>query len=202
MANHKSQIAKKFKGHRCTGALVHRRSAPNRVRGIGFTLVEMITVLAIMAIIMAFSIPMFSRFTAGTRLDTASRDISTALRTARSYAITQREDYSVGLDSIQNEFWISLGAASADIFNTTSNQPTNVVDKVFHLPQTISIVEGGETTFPGPDPSNSSNKVYRATFSSTGTGPNGSVCLMDTKGRTNWVTVVNTTGRVKIKKEK
>lgn len=165
----------------------------------GFTLIEMITVLAIMAIIMAFAVPMFSRFTAGTRLGTASRDISTALRTARSYAITQRGDYSVGFDSIQNEFWVSQGT---DIFNTTSNEPTNVVDKIFHLSRTISIVDS-ETTFSGPAPDTASNKVYYVTFKSTGgiPGTSKSVYLQDTKGRTNQLTVVNTTGRVKIIKK-
>jgi len=163
----------------------------------GFTLVEMITVLAIMTIIMAFAVPMFSRFTAGTRLSVASRDISTALRTARSYAITQREDYSVGFDSIQNEFWVSRGT---NIFNTTSNEPTNVMDKVFHFPQTIGIVDS-ETTFSGPAPDTTSNKVYRAKFSSTGTGTSGSIYLMDTKGRTNSIVVTSTTGRVKIEKK-
>jgi len=155
----------------------------------------MITVLAIMAIIMAFAVPMFSRFTAGTKLGTASRDISTALRTARSYAITQREDYSVGFDSIQNEFWVSQGT---NIFNTTSNEPTNVMDKTFHLPQTISIVDA-DTTFPDPYPT--MNNVYRARFSSTGTGTSGSIYLMDTKGRTNSVVVISTTGRVRIEKK-
>ena len=187
MANHKSQIAKKFKGHRCPGALVLRCSAPNRVRGIGFTLVEMITVLAIMTIIMAFAVPMFSRFTAGTRLGTASRDISTALRTARSYAITQRNNHAVNFNLGPDDglYWI--------YYDGNTN---NVVDKIFSLPKTIGIAEGTVSNIV-----TSAGSVAVEFKPTGGCMQNETLWLWDTKGRTNQVIIINTTGRVRIEKK-
>jgi len=149
----------------------------------------MITVLAIMAIIMAFSIPMFSRFTAGTRLGTASRDISTALRTARSYAITRRAIYSVDFDLEEQRYWI---------FYVDDIGATNTVDKKFSLPETISI---GVGSIENPEPTQT-NSTFAFNFQPLGTVNSNTIWVWDTKGRTNWVTLTGTTGRVKIKKEK
>ena len=154
----------------------------------GFTLVEMLTVLAIMTIIMAFAVPMFSRFTAGTRLGTASRDISTALRTARSYAITQRDTYSVKFDLDNQRYWLFYVDAGT----------TNIVDKAFSLPETVEIGVGGISN---PEPTQT-NSTFAFNFQPSGTVNSNTIWLWDTKGRTNWITLVGTTGRVKIKKEK
>lgn len=58
----------------------------------GFTLIEIAVVLVIIALAYGLVTPAFSSFVAGTRLESAARDMALALREARSTAIvTGRE---------------------------------------------------------------------------------------------------------------
>ena len=60
----------------------------------------------------AVSIPLFSRFAQTTKLDTSARSIASALRTARSYAISYNRDYYVVFDTTvtPNEYFPSSNA--------------------------------------------------------------------------------------------
>jgi general secretion pathway protein H len=53
----------------------------------GYTLVELVVVLAIIGLLLTITIPLLTRHRAGAALDAASRDIRTALRGAHSTAI-------------------------------------------------------------------------------------------------------------------
>ena len=57
----------------------------------GFTLVELLVVLAIMVIIMGFSVPMFSKMSFGNAVDGSSRMISSQLSLARAEAVAKRQ---------------------------------------------------------------------------------------------------------------
>ncbi|MFV1995345.1 MAG: Tfp pilus assembly protein FimT/FimU, partial [Verrucomicrobiales bacterium] len=54
----------------------------------GFSLIEILVVLAVLAIIMAFSIPAFSGLTGSVSLSSATRNVSNALALARAEAIS------------------------------------------------------------------------------------------------------------------
>jgi len=86
----------------------------------GVTLIEILVVLAVMGIIAGISIPLFSVFARGNKLDGAARNISTALRTARSYAIVKRAVYTVDLTTDDKFFIVG-------------------VDKTFKMPVGIKI---------------------------------------------------------------
>lgn len=144
----------------------------------GFTLLEVIIVLAIITMFFAISVPLFSKFTETAKLDTTARSVTSALRTARSYAISNSSPYNVVFDITKspNEYYISDG--------------TNVVDKAYKLPiGTKFRIIAGVTSF---------------TFTPTGaleddthSEPSIEVASNDdAEWRT--ITVERTTGRVKI----
>ena len=56
-----------------------------------FTLIELLTVMAISIILMAIAIPAFNTLTKGQKVETAARTIGSQLKAVRSYAITHRE---------------------------------------------------------------------------------------------------------------
>ncbi|MFH1778462.1 MAG: prepilin-type N-terminal cleavage/methylation domain-containing protein [Candidatus Omnitrophota bacterium] len=56
----------------------------------GFTLVEMAVVMVIIMLLATIAIPNLGRPSSAMKLNTAARNISTILRTARSYAVTKR----------------------------------------------------------------------------------------------------------------
>ncbi|MBM3253701.1 MAG: hypothetical protein FJZ16_05580 [Candidatus Omnitrophica bacterium] len=147
----------------------------------GFTILESTIVLGIIAVIMGMSIPLFSRFTKGSSINSAAYQISGILRTARSYAILKNSNYSVNFDNIiiPNAVWIT-------------DSTNNLIGKRYGLPKTIRIARPD-----GSDPITFYDD--RATFKPTGgTVYMGSVYLMDSGGLTKQITVINTTGRVKI----
>lgn len=61
----------------------------------GFTLVEMLAVMAIMSIVMALAAPNFASFASNQRLRGASSDLVTTLLTARSEAIKRNAEVTV-----------------------------------------------------------------------------------------------------------
>ena len=68
----------------------------------GVTLMEILVVLVIMGMLSLIAMPTFFSFTKNTRLKGAARVISSALRNARSYAITQRINYAVAIYLTEN----------------------------------------------------------------------------------------------------
>jgi general secretion pathway protein H len=64
----------------------------------GFTLLELLVVMVIIALLMALVPPLFSGAVPGARLKGAARDLAVELRYARSHAITRNQDMEVRLD--------------------------------------------------------------------------------------------------------
>ncbi|MFH0839324.1 MAG: GspH/FimT family pseudopilin [Candidatus Omnitrophota bacterium] len=154
----------------------------------GFTILESIIVLGIIALIFGMSIPQFLKFTRGSTINSAAYQVANVLKTARSYAISRNSNYEVNFDST------TFPSGPHAIWITDSAVPTpNVAGKRYMLPKTISIGK--------PDGSNPVTFMNgRATFKPTGgiVGNNGSVSLMDKNSATKCISVINTTGRVKI----
>lgn len=70
-------------------------------RSAGFTLVELMMVVAILAIVMAIAVPSFNTMIKNNRLVAASNDLAGALHYARSEAV--RRGRSVEVDAISND---------------------------------------------------------------------------------------------------
>ena len=139
----------------------------------GFTLLETIIVLGIMTMFFVISIPFFSRFTENTKLETSTRSVVSALRTARGYAITNNVDYYLVFDLAvtPNMYFISADTTTA-------------VEKKERLPIGISLSTTG-------------NPVR---FKATGEAVNDiSITLtQQDSANTKIITVERTTGRARI----
>ena len=143
-------------------------------------MLEMIVVMVIIMMVTAASVPSFLKFANTSRLRAAARDITTALRTARRYAITQRLEYAITI------YGTGAGIERAVSFYETADA---VVLKRF--PPTISAARGyhGSTSFAS------------RTFTFTplgGCAAANTIYVVDVEGNYIPITVLGATGRVRI----
>lgn len=68
---------------------------PRRRRAQGFTLIELVTAITMMAILAGLALPSFREFVANQRLRSASFDLMAALTLARSEAVTRNVNVSL-----------------------------------------------------------------------------------------------------------
>ncbi len=147
----------------------------------GFTLVEMLVVLAIIAMFLGISTPFVAGFGKGLRLRASAREISSVLRIARSNAVTFRRDFSVVFDTEKNEYWIEDSTGS-------------LFDKAFRLPRSVRLSRKDDT-----DPVTFQND--RITFKPTGSieGSGGTITITDNRGFSKEIIVVGPTGKISIR---
>lgn len=69
----------------------------------GFSLLELVTVLMLLALATAFVIPSLGRGLATAQLRASSREIAAAVRLARSKAVREQQVYLLGFDLEKNE---------------------------------------------------------------------------------------------------
>jgi type IV fimbrial biogenesis protein FimT len=144
----------------------------------GFTLVEMMTVIAIMAIVSAIAIPNFYSFAAGMKLRSASRDLYSAFQKARMNAIRQNTRWAV----------VCTNSAYKVVDCGTDNVcgGSGVADNADSMTTSISAYSG----------------VSIPSFTSTvefypdGTSSGGTLTFGDSTGHTSQV-VVSASGRIK-----
>lgn len=149
----------------------------------GFTLVEMLVVLAVIAMLLAVSIPFTSGFGKGMRIKTAARGILGVLRVAKSNAITYRKKYAVVFDIENNEYWIE-------------DSDGRIFEKKYRLsgPVKFRLQQGDEISDPVTF---EDDKVI---FYSTGAieGGGGSVTITDRRGNSKTISILGSTGKITI----
>lgn len=75
----------------------------------GFTLIELIVVLAIISVAAAFVVPAVGRGAEGLRLRQEAGRVAALLREARLQAVTQRRTARVTLDRVRNTVGLTIG---------------------------------------------------------------------------------------------
>ena len=70
----------------------------------GFTLLELLVVLVLMALVYTVGLPMVSSGMPGTELKGAARQLAAGLRKARSQAVTQKQEAALTVDVEQHRF--------------------------------------------------------------------------------------------------
>ena len=143
----------------------------------GVTLIELIVVMAIIAIGAVLTVPNLGPWMANYRLRSATRDITSNLRTAQMRAVSNNLDYQVfiagGSYTLQRDSlglsWVNEGKANT-------------------LPTGITI---SNNTFPAMGTTPAGSSLFRPNSSSNG----GKIELTNTKN-TRTITVSPSTGRI------
>ena len=141
----------------------------------GFTLLELLVVLAIMAMLTAMSVPAISGYIKGARLKGGAREIASALRQARTLAITQRARRAVILYHTDN---------AVSVYENDGLQYR-------YLPDTIDLyrVDGGS-----PDTDGTETVTFKPNGTTT---DNDTFRVYDTANRYREITV-NAAGGVRV----
>lgn len=180
----------------------------------GFTLVEIMVVLAMMAIMAVIAIPNFISWVPNYKLKSAARDLYSAMQQARIGAVKTNKDWAIVFDVANNQYFICSDSGGDSDWST-------VVDNTVELQVSLSGYGSGvqygygnatkEATtagtpfpvVPDNDLQNTSYVSYAsdvAIFNSQGTGSSGYVYL-DHSTKTIIYTVGSlSSGVVKLKK--
>ena len=189
----------------------------------GFTLIEILIVLALIAILSSIAMPSLRGFAASTRLKSTAHAIRDILSFARDLAITERASYLVVFDLTANRYWLAssetfnladpstpLAASSVGVQPTqpTAGQGTTVLqgtrpsrtNAILGIPQTpghnVSLASMiTNHNFQTMQIDTGVDYVY---FSPTGSSEDTVLYLQDQRGQAMSITVENATGRVRL----
>lgn len=101
-----------------------------RHRDAGFTLLEVILVLVLMAVVAGISIPYFAGALKGMKLTTAAREIERATRFSRSMAILREETLTMGIDASISPMTLFVGAPKEQTTETDGEINLDVLERL------------------------------------------------------------------------
>ena len=192
----------------------------------GFTLIEVLIVLALIAILSSIAMPSLRGFAVSTRLKSTAHAIRDMLNFARDMAITERAGYLVVFDLTSNRYWL----ASSETFNLAAPSIPVTASLSSVQPAQQSTTDQGTTTFQRTIPSRTNailgipqkpghnvSLVHMITshnfqtvqidtgvdyiyFSPTGSSEEAALYIQDQRGQAMSITVENATGRVRVEK--
>lgn len=183
----------------------------------GFTLVEIMIVLAVMSLILAFAAPRMAGNLLGLTLETTAKKIAGALRYARSQALNTGITHAAIFDTEQNRLIIaalikpSAGgmpaaavAAAAAVEEAVEPEPAEgrlpkQDIKTYPLPEEVrfeTIAIGGELC-----KDSGGNDICQMVFFPDGTTQGGEIIIADTKQRTYSIDINFLTGIVSLEEQ-
>lgn len=114
VANHTPSRRRRefFLGSRTPRRLAQAARILSRQPNAGFSLLELLVVLMLLAILVAVVIPSVGRGVATVKLNTSSREIAAAIRLARFKAVREQQVYLLGFDLEKNEVELSSLSSS------------------------------------------------------------------------------------------
>jgi type II secretion system protein H len=184
----------------------------------GFTLIELMIVLVIMGLVLAFAAPRIASNLLGLSLDTTAKKVAGALRYARSQALTTGRIYNAIFDcengrmiiveawkpSAAEEYAAEIAAEAADdaqeqgtaseILNRQRQQP-----KTYELPEEIRF--GAVTIGDAVCNDDNGKDICQMAFFPDGTSQGGEIILTDTKERIYSIDINLLTGIVSLEEQ-
>jgi prepilin-type N-terminal cleavage/methylation domain-containing protein len=152
----------------------------------GVTLIELVVVIAIIAIGAVLLAPNIGAWLPNYRLRSATQEVVSLLRTAQMKAISTNREYQVSFNPGAGSFILQYHNSGTDWPNEGETQT---------LPKGITI---SGISFPScPAPANSNNC---AQFNPNSTSSTGSITLRNTKGTEKRISLTTSTGRVHVDK--
>lgn len=146
----------------------------------GFTLIEVIVVMAMMAALMAISVPSFMGWRQNLKYRETAREVASMLREAKSRAITNNREQQVQFDAINQKYGMRPGNRAYS---------TNWSDASIPLVTNWTILDGQVKISGAPSIEFTPNGVASAV---------GTVSIQDTSGVTRFNVNVTQTGRISI----
>lgn len=147
----------------------------------GFSLLELIIVIAILAIIMGIALPEFAAWRQSAKYKQAADGVLSALRTARHNAVTQNIQNRVEFNPVGNRYRITQGdrAYNSSTWATVKQDWTT-------LPSEVVMMTGNCTT----------NNDLNVPFSPDGSASAGTICIDDSNNSNKYRVVVSASGRI------
>jgi prepilin-type N-terminal cleavage/methylation domain-containing protein len=142
----------------------------------GITLIELVVVMAIIAIGAALTTPNISGWLPSYRLRNATREVVSIMRVAQIKAVSNNIRYRVTFDTANNKYFLEN---SQDLGTTWTKEGED---------QTLPTGVQFNTTFAG----------NATIFLSNSTATDGNVTLNNNKGATKTVRLLGLTGRIRI----
>lgn len=189
------------------------RSPTRRAAAAGYTLIEILVVLAVLAVVMAFGLPAVLDATARMRVNLAAAEAATTLRLARMTAVRSRTYVAVRFERRGGTVtWAMYGDGDGD--GVRARDVRSGVDPELQAPLPLrrtggSVDLGFPPGKPPRDPSGRGrlgrlddpirfNRSDMASFSPLGASTPGSLYFTDGKRQLAVVRVFGVTGKVKV----
>lgn len=158
----------------------HRGVAP----AVGFTVIELVIVMAILLILLTVALPSFIQWSDSIRYKEVSRDIASNLRFGRSMAVSNNLEYRVEFDIDGRQYRLVQGDSPSGSTVWTEVRPWKSLDPAVAW-ATGSSCDG--------------TADINIEFNPNGTASSGTACIQDTSGAEQYrVVVTSTSGRVRI----
>ena len=160
----------------------------------GFTLVEAILVVGIMAILMAISIPSFVGWRENLMYRETAREVASMLREAKSRAITNNLEQQVQFDAVLRHY--GMRASTRAYMSLSDWSGVSAVTNWTILDPQVKIVAATATVTVIPQPTNPPGSIQ---FTPNGAASAvGTISIQDISGVTRFNVNVTQTGRISI----
>ena len=155
----------------------------------GFSLIEVIIVLAIVAIAASVAAPNFNSFRQNTNLKEAARDISSDIYLCRQRAVSENRGYRINF---------SIAANTYTIQQETVVNNTRTGNYVALTTKTVGAGNANIIIYNTPAPPSFTGGVSYVTFNPRGTSGAGSLTLQHTKRLSTATITINAMGRANV----